>query len=255
MARSLYVRNFLHVKLTLAPTIYYYLIASSFSVSEVDMSVASHGMKSVTDALGGEDGLALLVEAIRRAVEDRTADTVDYMVEDAGSMNAVPYIARDFVAIAIEGRLMALGFDASVGRQGKSPWKDLLAMKDGIRLTVAKVDAEGERPRSTPFKDSFNSNGQYRLDLVEDELVPSAPLDDRASAIVTYQTSARPGRPSALALASVGILLPGITEENDEYFSLNHLIRRSWTIEPAVVDMPVVTVKRGVERRASGDGR
>ena len=233
----------------------YPLIESSFSDSEVYMNAASHSMRSVTDALGDEDGLALLVEAIRRAVEDRTADTVEYMVEDAGSMNAVPYITRDFVAMAVEGRLVALGFDASVGRQGRSPWKDLLATKDGIRLTVAKVDVEGARPRSTPFKDSFNSNGQFWLDFIGDELVTSAPLDDRVSAIVTYQTSARPGRPSARALVSVGILLPGLTEETDEYLSLSHLVRRSWAIEPAAVDMPVVTVKRDVERRASGDGR
>ena len=63
------------------------------------------------------------------------------------------------------------------------------------------------------------------------------------------------GRPSALTLASVGILLPGITEETDEYLSLSHLVRRSRTVEPAAVDRPVVTVKRDVERRASGDGR
>ena len=54
----------------------YPLIESSFSDSEVYMNATSHSMRSVTDALGDEDGLALLVEAIRRAVEDRTADTV-----------------------------------------------------------------------------------------------------------------------------------------------------------------------------------
>lgn len=219
------------------------------------MNVTSLGMQSVTDALGGEDGLALLVEAIRRAVEDRTAEMVESTVEDARDMDSVPHIARDLVAMAVKGRLSALGFEASVGRQGRSHWKDLLATESGVRVTVAKVDSEGTRPRSTPFKDSFNSNGQFRLDLVGDELVPSAPLDDRASAIIIYQTSTRPGRPSARTLVSVGILLPGITEENDEYLSLSHLVRRSWTIEPAAVDMPVVTVKRGVERRASGDGR
>lgn len=233
----------------------YHLIESSFSVSEVDMDIANPGMQSVVDALGGEDGLALLVEAIRQAVEDRTADTVEHAVEDAGDMNAVPYIARDLVAMAIKGRLKAIGFEASVDRQGRSPWKDLLATKGGVRVTVAKVDEEGARPRSTPFKDTFNSNGQFRLELVGDGLVPSAPLDDRASAIITYQTSTRPGRTSARVLASVGILLPGITEETDEYLSLSHLVRRGRTVEPAAVDMPVVTVKRDVERRASGDGR
>ena len=219
------------------------------------MNTSNLGMKSVIDALGGEEGLALLVEAIRQAVEDKTSDTVEYMVEDAGDMDSVPYIARDFVAMAAKGRLGAIGFDASVNRQGRSPWKDLLATKGRVRVTVAKVDEEGARPRSTPFKDSFNSNGQFRLELVGGELVPSAPLDDRASAIITYQTSTRPGRPSARVLASVGILLPGIVEETDEYLSLSHLVRRSWTVEPAAVDMPVVTVKREVERRASGDGR
>lgn len=219
------------------------------------MDIANPGIQLVVDAMGGEDGLALLVEAIRQAVEDRTADTVEHTVEDAGDMNAVPYIARDLVAMAIKGRLKAIGFEASVDRQGRSPWKDLLATKGGVRVTVAKVDEEGARPRSTPFKDSFNSNGQFRLELVGDGLVPSAPLDDRASAIITYQTSTMPGRPSARALASVGILLPGITEETDEYLSLSHLVRRSRTVEPAAVDMPVVTVKRDVERRASGDGR
>lgn len=233
----------------------YPLIELSFSVSEVYMNIANPGMQSVVDALGGEEGLAVLVEAIRRAVEDRTADTVEYMVEDAGDMDSVPHIARDLAAIAVKGRLKTLGFDASVSRRGRSHWKDLLATESGVRVTVAKVAVEGTRPRSTPFKDSFNSNGQFRLELVGDELVPSPPTEEQASAIITYQTAAKPGRPSALTLASVGILLPGITEETDEYLSLSHLVRRGRTVEPAAVDMPVVTVKRDVERRASGDGR
>lgn len=233
----------------------YHLIQLSFLVSEVDMNTASHGMQSVIDMLGGERGLAALVEAIRQAVEDRTAGMVESMVEDAGDMDSVPHIARDLVAMAVKGRLGVLGFDASVGRQGKSHWKDLLAEEGGVRVTVGKVDAEGARPRSTPFKDSFNSNGQFRLEHVGDELVPSPPLEDRVNAIITYQTAAMPGRPSALVLVSIGILLPGVTVETDEYLSLNHLIRRGWMTEPTRIDMPVVTVKRDVERRASGDGR
>lgn len=219
------------------------------------MISTSPGMQSVIDALGGEEGLAVLVEAIRQAIEDKTADMIESSIEDVEDMDSVPYIARDFVAMTVKGRLRALGFDASVGRQGSSPWKDLIATKGGVRVTVAKVDAEGERPRSTPFKDSFNSNGQCSLELIGDELVPAPPLDDRASAIVTYQTSMRPGRPSARVLASVGILLPGITEETDDYLPLSYLVRRVRTVEPAAVNMPVVTVKRSVERRASGDGR
>lgn len=206
----------------------------------------------VIDALGGEGSLSQLVEGVRIAVEERAMGALKSQVEDTDNMDCNGYIVRDLVARTLCERLRAIGFDARVNRQGKSSWHYLLATKEGVRLTAAKVDKGGRRPRGCPFRDTFNPNGQYELEIVDGFLTVQEPDRNIVNAIITYSTSSPLGSKGAQALSSIGLLLPGVTEDSDVYASLSHLVRRD-KLAAAPVESPVIKVKKQAVRRVSGD--
>lgn len=210
------------------------------------------GVQQVIDALGGEHSLGQIVEGIRIAVEERSQGALKSQVEDTDNMDCPGYIARDLVARTLCERLTATGFDAKVERQGKSPWHYLLATKGPVRLTVAKVDKEGHRPRRCPFRDSFNSNGQLGLDLFDSSLPSHEPDSGTINAIITYSTTSPHGPRGAQTLSSVGILLPGENEDSDVYEPLSHLVKRP-VQAASPVESPVIRIKKQAVRRVSGD--